>query len=114
MDLNPDEAIAAGWLRQRSLLARTLERMLRYSFRRADRIVVLDRFMKDRITAKGVPGGKIDILPPWSHDEAIGYEERGRLRFRAKHGLSENSSSCIPATIVLATPWTPCSRRPPG
>ena len=30
MDLNPDEAIAAGWLRHDSALARLLQRMLRY------------------------------------------------------------------------------------
>jgi colanic acid biosynthesis glycosyl transferase WcaI len=109
MDLNPDEAIAAGWLRQRSLLARTLESMLRYSFQRAVRIVVLDRFMKDRIVAKGISREKIDIIPPWSHDDAIRHEEQGRLRFRAKHGLSDkfvvmysgNHSPCHPLDTLL-------------
>ena len=31
MDLNPDEAIAAGWLAKKSLPARVLSRMLLYS-----------------------------------------------------------------------------------
>ena len=38
MDLNPDEAIAAGWLKETSLVARLLQAMLRYSLKRADQI----------------------------------------------------------------------------
>ncbi len=41
MDLNPDEAIAAGWLRPESLTARLLGRLMLYSMRRAERIVAL-------------------------------------------------------------------------
>jgi hypothetical protein len=51
MDLNPDEAIAAGWLRKDSFAARALESMLRYSFKQAERTIVLDRFMRDRVLA---------------------------------------------------------------
>jgi len=36
MDMNPDEAIAAGWLRADSFAGRMLERMSRFSLRRAD------------------------------------------------------------------------------
>jgi putative colanic acid biosynthesis glycosyltransferase WcaI len=46
MDLNPDEAIAAGWLKEQSLVARVLRSFLRYSMRHAHRVIVLDRFMK--------------------------------------------------------------------
>src|SRR5713101_7686711 len=63
MDLNPDEAITAGWLKESSLLAKTLEAFLRYSFRHAERIIVLDRFMKKRILAKGISEQRIVVLP---------------------------------------------------
>src|SRR4051812_38860122 len=46
MDLNPDEAIAAGWLAKDSFTARVLERLLLTSMRRSSAIVVLDRFVK--------------------------------------------------------------------
>jgi colanic acid biosynthesis glycosyl transferase WcaI len=109
MDLNPDEAIAAGWLRERSLIARALDAMLRYSLRHADRIVALDRFMKERIARKGVPGEKIAVIPPWSHDDSIGFDEPGRRRFRDRHGLSGkfvvmysgNHSPCHPLDTLL-------------
>ena len=53
MDLNPDEAIAAGWLRPNSWSARVLEGMSRFSLRQADKVIALDRFMKQKIEEKG-------------------------------------------------------------
>jgi len=110
MDLNPDEAIAAGWLDERSATARLLQRMLNYSFKIAARTVVLDRFMKDRVVAKGVDPARIVIVPPWSHDDEVGYSEAGREEFRRRHGLSEkfvvmysgNHSPCHPLDTLLA------------
>ena len=52
MDFNPDEAIAAGWLRPGSLAARVLERLSRFSLRRATTIIALDTFMRDRIAGQ--------------------------------------------------------------
>src|SRR6185503_4946248 len=54
MDLNPDEAIAAGWLKQNSLPAKVLSALLKSSLEHADGIIALDHFMKSRIVAKGV------------------------------------------------------------
>lgn len=110
MDFNPDEAIAAGWLRSGSLAARVLEGMSRFSLRRADRIIALDRFMRDRIAAKGIAPDKIAVLAPWSHDEVIHFDAAGRERFRAAHGLQDkfvvmysgNHSPCHPLDTVLA------------
>ena len=87
MDLNPDEAIAAGWLKAGSLAAKLLGTLLKSSMSRADRIVVLDRFMKDRIVAKGVPEDKIVVIPPFS-DDSVRYDKQGREEFRALHNLS--------------------------
>ena len=88
MDLNPDEAIAAGWLQADSFAAKVLERMSRFSFRRADTIIALDRFMRDRIQAKGISPAKIAVIPPWSHDHDVRFDPAGREQFRAAHGLT--------------------------
>jgi colanic acid biosynthesis glycosyl transferase WcaI len=109
MDLNPDEAIAAGWLKEGSRTARLLESVLRFSANTADRVVVLDRFMSDRMVAKGLSARKISILPPWSHDQEVAYDAEGRAAFRATHGLAEkyvvmysgNHSPCHPLETVL-------------
>jgi len=109
MDLNPDEAIAAGWLREQSVVARILGSLLHYSLRHAERIVALDRFMLRRIADKGIPEKKLVIIPPWSHDDAVQYDPDGRQSFRARHGLSGkfvvmysgNHSPCHPLDTLL-------------
>jgi glycosyltransferase involved in cell wall biosynthesis len=109
MDLNPDEAIAAGWLRKRSATAKFLDALLSYSVKRAEKIIVLDRFVKQRIIDKGIAAEKVLVIPPWSHDDAISYDERGRLEFRARHNLdkkfvvmySGNHSPCHPLDTLL-------------
>jgi glycosyltransferase involved in cell wall biosynthesis len=87
MDLNPDEAVAAGWLRADSFAGRMLERMSRFSLRRAGRIIALDRFLRDRITAMGIAPEKIAVIPPWSHDSEVRFDAAGREQFRKEHGL---------------------------
>jgi hypothetical protein len=109
MDLNPDEAIAAGWLKENSLTARFLSSLLRYSLRTAKSVIVLDRFVKERILAKGISADKILVLPPWSHDDAIRFDPQGREVFRATHGLKQkfvvmysgNHSPCHPLDTLL-------------
>src|SRR5260370_1391450 len=58
MDLNPDEAIAAGWLKPGSLTAKVLSAVLHSSLRRADKIVVRGRFVKQRPRLRGDPQEK--------------------------------------------------------
>ena len=109
MDLNPDEAIAAGWLDERSRTTRLLKRMLNYSFQRATRTIVLDRFMKERVVAKGIDPERIEVVPPWSHDDEVSYSDAGREAFRQRHGLAEkfvvmysgNHSPCHPLDTLL-------------
>jgi colanic acid biosynthesis glycosyl transferase WcaI len=110
MDLNPDEAIAAGWLKPQSLTARLLGGLLRSSLRHAEKIVVLDRFVKQRLRAKGVPEAKIDVIPPWAHDDSVRFDAEGREAFRRAHNLAGkfvvmyagNHSPCHPLDSVLA------------
>ena len=109
MDFNPDEAVAAGWLREGSLATRLLERLSRFSLTKAHRIVALDRFMADRIVAKGIPRAKISVVPPWSHDDQVRFDREGRERFRRTLGLegkfvvmySGNHSPCHPLETLV-------------
>ena len=109
MDLNPDEAIAAGWLDERSPTTRLLQRMLNYSFHCATRTIVLDRFVKERVVAKGVNPARVAIVPPWSHDDVVSYSEEGREEFRQRYGLADkfvvmysgNHSPCHPLDTLL-------------
>lgn len=110
MDLNPDEAIAAGWMRADSRIGRLLNSVLQFSLRGSDRLIALDRFMAERLVAKGVPERKIAVIPPWSHDASVRRDLPGREAFRREHGLdgkfvvmySGNHSPCHPLDTVLA------------
>ncbi|KAF0179446.1 MAG: Group 1 glycosyl transferase [Limisphaerales bacterium] len=109
MDMNPDEALAAGWLREGSLPTRALEVMSRFSLRQSHRIIALDRFMRDRIVAKGIPAERVAVIPPWAHDEAVHFDAEGRAKFRAAHGLTDkfvvmysgNHSPVHPLTTLM-------------
>lgn len=109
MDLNPDEAIAAGWLDERSLVARVLKSMLRYSLKQAERTIVLDRFMKERVLAKGAAAERVSIIPPGAIDDAVRFSCEGREAFRREHGFEDrflvmyagNHSPCHPLDTVL-------------
>jgi colanic acid biosynthesis glycosyl transferase WcaI len=109
MDLNPDEAFAAGWLGARSPVGFVLEWLSRLSLRKADRVIALDRFMCSRIVKKGVSRCRIVVVPPWSHDSEVRFDLEGRERFRRRHALegkfvvmySGNHSLCHPLDTVL-------------
>lgn len=109
MDMNPDEAIAAGWLKERSLVASLFQWMLCFSVRHASRIVVLDRFMRDRLLGKGAKAERVTIIPPWSQDNAVRFCAEGREAFRREHGLEDrfvvmysgNHSPCHPLDTLL-------------
>lgn len=109
MDLNPDEAVAAGWLRKGSAAERLLTMVQNWSFRQAARIVVLDRFMAARLREKEIPEDDLYVLAPWSHDKVVQYDETGRTDFRREHGLegkfvimySGNHSPCHPLDTLL-------------
>jgi colanic acid biosynthesis glycosyl transferase WcaI len=108
MDLNPDAAIAAGWLKHNSAPAKLLATLLQSSMKHAERIIVLDRLMKQRIEAKGIPEQKIVVIPP-SRDDSVCFDEQGREAFRRQHELrgkfvlmyAGNHSPCNPLDTLL-------------
>lgn len=109
MDMNPDEAIAAGWLSPTSLTARVLQWMLTFSMKRADTLIALDRFMADRIAEKGIDISKVTVVAPWLYEDAITFDPAGRAEFRREHKLenkfvvmySGNHSPCHPLDTLL-------------
>jgi glycosyltransferase involved in cell wall biosynthesis len=89
MDLNPDQIVAAGRLAPHAWPVRLFDAMNRITLRVARRVIVLDRFMQQRVEAKipqqapvASPGAggflgnqratrdrrhsKMQVIPPWS------------------------------------------------
>lgn len=108
MDLNPDEAIAAGWLKENSMATQFLSRLLKSSMDRAAAIIALDRFMKERLVTKGVDPTKIEVIAP-ARDDGVHYDQEGREAFRRQHHLTNkfvvmyagNHSPCNPLNTLL-------------
>jgi glycosyltransferase involved in cell wall biosynthesis len=87
MDLNPDQLIALGKVKPQSFTARMLEAVNRFILNRAKLIIALDRFMADRLAARGVNRGKLLVMPPWPHEQHI-QSENNENPFRSRHGLN--------------------------
>jgi colanic acid biosynthesis glycosyl transferase WcaI len=89
MDLNPDEAIATGWLKEGCAAAKVLQWLLRFALRSSSLVVVLDRFMRDRIVGKGVPRDRILVVPPWAEDATVHYDASARAELRSAQGWTD-------------------------
>ena len=109
MDINPDQMVALGKIREGSLAARVFNWINRRILTRAKVIVALDRFMADRLRAKCDIPGKVCVLPPWPHEEALDLVDHADNPFRKAHELdgkfvvmySGNHSPANPIDTVI-------------
>ncbi len=88
MDVNPDQIVALGMARPGSLPVRIFDWINREVLSRADDVIVLDRFMADRINRKVDVRSRTTVLPPWPAEdpqEVVAHDENP---FRASHGLN--------------------------
>lgn len=87
MDLNPDQMIQLGKIKETAFSARVFNWFNRLILRRSAHVVALDRFMADRLNAKHDITDKMTVMPPWphgQHDAPLPHEENP---FRKEHGL---------------------------
>ena len=92
MDLNPDQMIAMKKITATSIPARVFDLFNRAIYRQASDIVVLDRFMLERIEKKGVPvRDKTTIAPPWPINDELVRIEHKENPFRKQHNLGITS-----------------------
>jgi glycosyltransferase involved in cell wall biosynthesis len=84
-DIHPDIGVALGKLRE-SWMTRLLRRRLFAVYRRADRVVVLSRDMRQRLLDGGVDQQRVVIVPNWV-DTALIRPIKQRNAFRRNHGL---------------------------
>lgn len=89
MDINPDQLIATGAARPGSVMVRLFDALNRLTLGTATRVVVLDRFMRDRILKKGANPASVEIVPPWGHQDLVADSLRENNPFRRQHGLGK-------------------------
>lgn len=109
MDLNPDQMIAMGKITPTSLQARVFNTFNRWTFKRASDIVVLDRFMGERVQRKLDVAAKTSTMPPWPHEDKLENIPHAENAFRQEHKLdgkfvimySGNHSPANPIKTIL-------------
>jgi colanic acid biosynthesis glycosyl transferase WcaI len=89
MDINPDQLIVAGRVRPDSLSVRVFDWINRLTLRVAKAVVVLDRYMADRIAAKFPVADKLHVIPPWFPEGLLDAQVGDGHSFRRTHGLEE-------------------------
>jgi colanic acid biosynthesis glycosyl transferase WcaI len=71
MDLYPDVPVAAGVLRRGSLAHAVFEAVDRFCLKRADRVVVLGRCMRERVLSRGIDSSNIEVINVWADDQEV-------------------------------------------
>lgn len=89
-DVYPDAAVAAGMTRPGSLTTRLMEGLTRWTYRRAARIVVLGRDMRERVLAKIGPSydAAVVVITNWADSEQVRPGPRSESRLLGELGLS--------------------------
>ena len=65
MDLQPELSIQSGLIKRDSLAAKILTFFGDYTFKNADKIIALDKYMKQYIMSRGGEEEKISVVPVW-------------------------------------------------
>lgn len=85
MDLNPDQMVAMNLLPESALAVRVFDTFNRITFRQASDVVLLDRFMLERVARKNKIHGRIHTIPPWPHDHTHENLVHKENPFRRQH-----------------------------
>ena len=85
MDLNPDQIIKLGILKASSLPVRLMDWLNRLILGRAKRVILLDRFMAERVQRKLDVAEKTVVIPPWPHNDHSAQIDHASNPWRKKH-----------------------------
>ncbi len=95
-DVWPDVAVRAGVLKNGRAI-KQLKKMESYVYRRAAKISVISEGFRRNLLAKGVPDGKISVIPNFIDTEFVTPLPKQNY-FSRKHALETSSSFCSPGT----------------
>ena len=104
MDVNPDQLIALGKAKESALSVRVSNMVQRFVLKHARSVVVLDRFMADRMNKKHDVVDKLATMPPWPHEEAQEPLAHADNDFRKAHNLDGTFVVMYSGNHGFATP----------
>jgi colanic acid biosynthesis glycosyl transferase WcaI len=105
-DLYPDIAVALGVLKRDSWITRLIDALSLSAMRRMRRLIVLGRYAKQLIVAKGIPEEKIVVLENWADPAQTGPVPPPDNWFRHEHGLDGKFVVLYSGNLGLAHEFT--------
>ncbi len=108
MDLNPDQMVVLGKLSEESPFVKAFDFLNRAILSRAELVVALDEFMAERLNAKLDVSDKLEISPPWPHDDHLETVDHADNPFRKQHGLSNKFVVMYSGNHGPSSPVTTC------
>ena len=94
-DIFPDSLVTAGLTRKGSLLWKLGRRLENYTYRNADRIIVISEGFKRNIMAKGVPAEKIEVVSNWIDAEAVRPVPRSKNKLFYEFGIPKDKFTVV-------------------
>lgn len=87
MDLNPDQLVAIGKTTETTAVFKLLEAVNRFIVKNADVTIALDRFMDARLRLGKRRPKRVEVIPPWPHEDVQTPLTHDENPFRNRHGL---------------------------
>ncbi len=90
MDMHPHTAVEMGYLKRGAWFTQLLYKVFSFSMRHSERVIVLDRWMGERVGEAGVAKNRISVVPLWpTVNIKQSRETRLENGFRKAHGLGD-------------------------
>lgn len=89
-DIFPDGMVSSGMTKKGSLLWKIGRKVEDFTYKNADKIIVISEGFKRNIMAKGVPEEKIGIIPNWVDENAVTHIGRAANPLFDRYGLDRN------------------------
>ena len=116
-DVFPDSMVGAGITKENSLIWKIGRGIEKFTYRYADKIIVISEDFRKNLVAKGVPNDKIEVVYNWvdssavypvSEQDNILFDELGLLRddkfrivYAGNFGLAQNIDVIIATATIL-------------
>ena len=94
-DIFPDSLVTTGLTKKGSILWKIGRKIENYTYRSADKIIVISESMKQNILEKGVPEDKIVVIPNWIDTEAVRPVAKDENKLYEEFGISREKFTVL-------------------
>ena len=94
-DVFPDSFVGAGMTSEGSIIFKIGKKIENFTYRYADRIIVISNDIKENIVKKGVDPEKIIVVPNWIDSETVRPIRKEEIYLYEKFGISNDKFSVV-------------------